>query len=1340
MSSQIQNAALTTRLFLEGREVDLTDEIDIANTYAVANVKDISSKSSAYSKTIKVPGTANNNKLFSFLYDIKSVGSEQTDMLLGIYSATVTNVIPGVTITGVSLSGGTFTPPIITGFEQSSTHYQIDNSNWYIDISGNTDDSGFVVCAYNGVVIACNKITTAVSRYYFPAGFYLFNDLLQITIQQDAAAFSGNIGYNLDFRKRMRAYVIQDNQVILSGYAKIVNACTKDGNSSFEIQISSDLGGFTAALANLRLEDLFTTQGPDLVQDPTGQTSKTIYLNTPYDNVFNITNIKLSWFFDALVVYPLIDYGNDDTVGGKNFYTSNFRPAIHAKDYLDLIFENAGFTYDSAFFDSDYFKSLIIPYKDGNITITDLFIVSVTTLLTTGTTVVPAVSSPQTNSFAIFNSILNDTSGVYNATTQEYTFELPGTYLLDVSVPCNMHCVPGAGSAGIPLVTPEFITFITIDFYHAGASSPYIANYDAGLYQSEQGALTFGGNPSFIGTTTSDTFYISLTGLPIYIATAGDFMRVRLSPTAPVNSAALFYPRFGIGANLPGTATLNVLVNTVTNTMPNLAVSYSTNLDGQTLKFKDFVPKSVKQIDYVTSIIRLFNLYPVPDPHQRNHFNIYTRDEYFGTNNAKDWTSKLDNLSDFTVKPIPELDASQLLFTYKNDKDWFNKQYDSLYGNFTYGARRVETGYAFANSVKDVMSETIFAPTPMVQYGYNIYPSEGSIEIINGDVLTGGGAFPSSDVSSNIIMASGYYAANGTLSPYQSQIGVPVSNNFSGTKFTKAKIGVHIIYWGVEYIIKFVFNDYAFQVTDINGNDTVLIRPVTQGAAHRISDTFYATNDGFSYVNNSTLVIPAIYDSSDNNATHKPVKTEMRILFYQKVDISDPFPIQYTHYTLQYTPFVANGMYFYQTNGVDPGDDDEVNYPYCSHLNDPRYPDKDLLFEKPISLFFNFPFPGTGSPYPTKNLYTRFWINTINEIIDKESKFVDCMMNLNSVDISNLNLNDRIFVNGTDYRINEIRDYSPDASLTSVELIRMPKFTVTTPPPIVDAGPDQIISGSTSTVFEGEVSAGDDDGEEIVDILWTLISGPSGSVIADTSNPTSALSGLASGNTYVFQLYAKDNYGQSATDTMVIQVAGHAPCSPLAFASNEGDVTLPFDSEELDGSGSGCDGSTIVGYQWTQISGTTLILLNGTTTTATASGITTAGSYTFRLTVTDNYGNTGFADTTFTVFPPTTMIIHNGIGSANITSVTGVPGMTFDTGTNLPINGSGQYNGHHSGIAAGTITVNTSGTIPGVGTFHCTLKINGSVVGTQVASSGASYNFSGVTASASDEIRIDLAS
>jgi len=87
---------------------------------------------------------------------------------------------------------------------------------------------------------------------------------------------------------------------------------------------------------------------------------------------------------------------------------------------------------------------------------------------------------------------------------------------------------------------------------------------------------------------------------------------------------------------------------------------------------------------------------------------------------------------------------------------------------------------------------------------------------------------------------------------------------------------------------------------------------------------------------------------------------------------------------------------------------------------------------------------------------------------------------------------------------------------------------------------------------------------------------------------------------------------------------------PLANAGSNQSITLPTNSVTLSGSGTDSDG-TVVSYSWSKISGGSATIVSPTSATTNVTGLS-AGTYVFRLTVTDNAGATGSADVTVIVY------------------------------------------------------------------------------------------------------------
>ncbi|TXI68768.1 MAG: hypothetical protein E6Q41_03665, partial [Cyclobacteriaceae bacterium] len=183
-------------------------------------------------------------------------------------------------------------------------------------------------------------------------------------------------------------------------------------------------------------------------------------------------------------------------------------------------------------------------------------------------------------------------------------------------------------------------------------------------------------------------------------------------------------------------------------------------------------------------------------------------------------------------------------------------------------------------------------------------------------------------------------------------------------------------------------------------------------------------------------------------------------------------------------------------------------------------------------------------------------------------------------------------------------------------------------PPTVVASADEIITLPNSSTSMIAV-ASDPDGT-IANYLWTTQSGPSVPTLSGNTTNTLNASALVAG-TYVFRITVTDDDGATAFDQVNIIVQTSSNINPVANAGSDITIFLPTNSVTISGSGTDADGS-IASYAWTQIAGAAATLTNANTSTLSVSSLA-AGTYSFRLTVTDNLGGTGISDVNVTVNP-----------------------------------------------------------------------------------------------------------
>lgn len=61
---------ISTEIYIENYQVDLVDDISTDFTYTIDDINDFGAKNTSFSKTISLPGTAKNNRIFGFIFDL----------------------------------------------------------------------------------------------------------------------------------------------------------------------------------------------------------------------------------------------------------------------------------------------------------------------------------------------------------------------------------------------------------------------------------------------------------------------------------------------------------------------------------------------------------------------------------------------------------------------------------------------------------------------------------------------------------------------------------------------------------------------------------------------------------------------------------------------------------------------------------------------------------------------------------------------------------------------------------------------------------------------------------------------------------------------------------------------------------------------------------------------------------------------------------------------------------------------------------------------------------------------------------------------------------------------
>jgi hypothetical protein len=136
-------------------------------------------------------------------------------------------------------------------------------------------------------------------------------------------------------------------------------------------------------------------------------------------------------------------------------------------------------------------------------------------------------------------------------------------------------------------------------------------------------------------------------------------------------------------------------------------------INGMAIRFNDIIPQNMKQRDFIQNIVRMHNLYIEPTKLSRipNTLIIEPRDDYYRISpDVLNWTNKLDISQPIDVKLLAETQYKRTIFTYKEDGDYYNKQYKQN-TNETYGQYIYSIDNDFLTD--ELKIESIFSPTPM---------------------------------------------------------------------------------------------------------------------------------------------------------------------------------------------------------------------------------------------------------------------------------------------------------------------------------------------------------------------------------------------------------------------------------------------------------------------------------------------------------------------------------------------------------------------------------------------------------------------------------------------------
>ncbi|CAB5214265.1 hypothetical protein UFOVP185_43 [uncultured Caudovirales phage] len=149
--------------------------------------------------------------------------------------------------------------------------------------------------------------------------------------------------------------------------------------------------------------------------------------------------------------------------------------------------------------------------------------------------------------------------------------------------------------------------------------------------------------------------------------------------------------------------------------------------DGDYVNFSLVIDPQFKQIDFLSSIAKKFNLVFVPDPEVANQIIIEPYTYFIGTGDIWDWTDKLSYDQGFSVEPAINYVDSYLTFYDVEDGDYGNVQFKNR-NNRIYGQKFIPNNTDF----KSTTGET------HTSFSSEIFRQWDAIELPNGTIADSG--------------------------------------------------------------------------------------------------------------------------------------------------------------------------------------------------------------------------------------------------------------------------------------------------------------------------------------------------------------------------------------------------------------------------------------------------------------------------------------------------------------------------------------------------------------------------------------------------------------------------
>jgi len=490
----------------------------------------------------------------------------------------------------------------------------------------------------------------------------------------------------LDFDPTVKAVARYFNGSLLqfNGVAQLNKVIKIGQNMSFELTLFGDVIDFNAKMSTIKINELDWSDT---------------------SHVLNQTNIEDSWTATSGYYYGLANYGYNPLTPDE-FAINEIPPQAYVHEVLDKVANFAGFSIQSSFIGTTFFRNLLLAYAGGEL---------------------PQLSASQADDESVkatenTNITRNNTSNIV---------VVPGTALLLRRFPQQQQTTPISAT-----ITQDVLSQVD-------SNSPFkITVQTAGLFE-----IQYSGNHNIaLGIINNGLFYSNI------IIDLSLFLFVSINGAPQVSGGVLWQETIETGASASQFSYTNTIAvaftrrinlnvgdvvefnlslrqNQTNNFLVNLPflalnMSYSVNTnsstadliklpqeitEGSTINLSSFMPE-MTGADFFKGLVSMFNLIVMPSPTDNTVLIIEPFDAfYFG---QEDWTQYLDDEQPIEIVPTINFAPKEFQFKFTDDQTQWRGNYFTETGK-RYGDRTVASNSQY--SKQDTVFQLPFGCPPMVQ-------------------------------------------------------------------------------------------------------------------------------------------------------------------------------------------------------------------------------------------------------------------------------------------------------------------------------------------------------------------------------------------------------------------------------------------------------------------------------------------------------------------------------------------------------------------------------------------------------------------------------------------------